>query len=87
MRKMPHIPGFRMGIFLFVPDTLECPCFNLSDDQVASLTAKISQKIKKTVFIDQYQTVAELLASPSPQLWAKFGILLHPPISIDVKLD
>ena len=84
---MPHIPGFRMGIFLFVSDTLECSRFNFSDDQFASLTSKIGQKIEKTVFIDEFQIIAQLLASPSRQLWAKFGILSHLPISFGVKLD
>ena len=75
---MLHIPGCRLELFQFVPDALERPCFNFSDDHFASLTTKVGQKTEKTVFIDQVQTIPELLASPSSKLWAKFDILLHP---------
>ena len=80
---MPHNPGFTTGIFLFVLDTLECPRFNFSGDQFASLTAKIGQKTENTVFIDQFQTVAKLLASPSPQIWAKF-VIYYTPLSVSM---
>ena len=35
-------------------------------------------KSDKTVLLDQFQSVPSTLTSPSPQLWAKLVILLHP---------
>ena len=88
-RKMPSFPGFRGGLLQFVPETLEYPPLYFSDDQSASLTAKLDQKNWEAAFLDQFQTVPSIFSPPPPpstQPWAKFVILLHSPIIFGVHL-
>ena len=44
------------------------------------------KKSRKPCFLTNFKLFPQLFASRSPQLWAKFVVLLHPSISFGVKL-
>ena len=78
MRKRLNFPELRGEVPQFVPETLEHPTLHFSDDQI-SLIPKIGDKIEKKYlyFKISFTPVPPLLASLSPNLCAKFVILLY----------
>ena len=81
--KDPVSPDLEGEFLQFVPDTLEQPLYTFLMTNLLLLSQKLTTKL----FLDQFQTVPFTLSLSFPKLWAKFVILLHPPISFDVNLD
>ena len=54
---MPNFPGLRRGILQFVPETLEHPLYTFLMTNLLLLSQKLAEKLKKTVFLDQFRTV------------------------------
>ena len=86
-RKCPISLGLGGEFFLFTPSTLEHPPLHFSDDQFAPLIAKIGQKIKKTVFLDQFQTVTLTFCCFLPTIMGQVRFFIIPPISFGIESD
>ena len=64
---MPNISGSREGILQFTLKTLASHLY-FSDNHFAPPTTKISQKIEKTVFLDQFQTAPLTFSLSLPRI-------------------
>ena len=80
---MSHFPGFRKGIFQFVPDTLDHPLFFLITN-LLFLLQKIGQKTEKNLFFDQFQTVLSTFSLFLPQNYGPGSLFYQTPQSVMV---
>ena len=83
--KIAQYPLVWNGNSQICPRHTRMPGLHFSDHQFASLTTKIREKIEKTVFIDQFQTVSGLptimgqvcsFITPPYQFWCYVNFVL-----------
>ena len=79
MRKDPISLDLEAEFLQFVPETLKIPPVYFFDDQFAPLIPKIGNKIEKTVFLNQFQTVPSTFSLSLPKILGQVRYCIIPP--------